>query len=107
MRKKQVNSITIKLGYHEVAHVEEFCYLGSRITNDGRSKKDIVSRRAQAKKAFQQKRSLFTAKNISLEVLNLKKIIYHRVFLAFFFCFSFPIFLKLSFSTSLSLLLGP
>jgi hypothetical protein len=48
--------------------VEEFCYLESRITSDGRSKKDIFGRIAQAKKAFHQKRNLLTAKNTNLEV---------------------------------------
>jgi hypothetical protein len=32
--------------------VEEYCYLGSRITSDGRSKKDIVSRIAPGEKGI-------------------------------------------------------
>jgi hypothetical protein len=66
--KKQMDKINIKLGHHKVAQVEEFCYLGSRITSNGRSKKDIASRIAQVKKAFCQKRCLLAAKNTSLEI---------------------------------------
>ena len=41
--------------------VEEFCYLGSIIKKDNRSKRDIKSRIAQAKKAFAEKRNLLTS----------------------------------------------
>jgi hypothetical protein len=50
--EKQADKITIKLGHHKIAVMEEFCYLGGRITSDGRRKKDIVSRMAQVKKAI-------------------------------------------------------
>ena len=46
----------------------ELFYLGSRITNDGRSKKEIVSRIAQVKRAFYKKKNLLTAENKSIEV---------------------------------------
>ena len=48
--------------------VHEFCHLGSRITDDGRSKKEIISRIAQVKRGFHQKRDLLTARNLNMEV---------------------------------------
>jgi hypothetical protein len=50
--KKTSGQDIIKLGHHKIAQVEELIYLGSRINRDGRNKKDIVSRIAQAKKVF-------------------------------------------------------
>ena len=58
----------IKIGKQKLVEVDEFCYLGSRITSDGRSKKEIISRIAQAKRAFIQKRDLLTAGNLNMEV---------------------------------------
>jgi hypothetical protein len=66
--EKEADKIIIKLSHHKIAQVEEFFYLGSKITSDGRSKNDTVSRRAQGKKAFHQKRTLLTAKNTRLAV---------------------------------------
>jgi hypothetical protein len=66
--KKHVDIITIKLGHHKIAQVEEFFYLGSRITRDGRSEKDIVSRIDQMINVYHQMRSLLPPKNTSLEV---------------------------------------
>jgi hypothetical protein len=45
-----MEKITLKLGHHIISQVEEICCVGSRITSDGRSKKDIVSRIAHAKR---------------------------------------------------------
>ena len=56
----------INLGKQKLEEVEEFSYLGSRITNDGRSKKEIVSSIAQAKRAFYKKKNLLTAENTSI-----------------------------------------
>jgi hypothetical protein len=50
--------------------VEEFWYLGRRITIDGRNKKGIFSRITQAKMAFYQKRRLLTTYDANLEVGN-------------------------------------
>ena len=60
------NSMNIKLGADRLEECNEFCYLGSIITNDNRSKRDVKSRIAQAKKAFAEKRQLLTS-SISLE----------------------------------------
>ena len=48
--------------------MKEFCYLGSRVTSDGRSKKEIIKRKAQAKRTFYMKKNLLTAENTSIEV---------------------------------------
>ena len=55
------NSMNINLGADKLEECNEFCYLGSVITKDNRSKRDIMSRIAQAKKAFAEKRQLMTS----------------------------------------------
>lgn len=54
----------IKLNGEMIEEVDEFVYLGSRITKDGRSKDDIISRIRQAKVAFNSKHGLLTNKGI-------------------------------------------
>jgi hypothetical protein len=56
--RKISGKINIVLGNQILGEVEEFCYLGSKITKDGKCQKEIRSRIAQAKKAFYQKRQL-------------------------------------------------
>jgi hypothetical protein len=53
----------------QLQNVESFKYLGSMLTNDGRSSCEIKSRIAMAKGAFNKKRALFTSK-IDLELRN-------------------------------------
>ena len=43
--------------------VQEFCYLGSKITNDNRSKRDLKCRIAQAEKAFEENKRVTDGKN--------------------------------------------
>ena len=57
----------IRLGNETLKVVDEFCYLGSKITYDGRSSEDIKCRLAMARKAFVKKRNLLTS-NIDLSV---------------------------------------
>ena len=65
--KREEAKTNIKLGKHKLEEVKEFSYLGSRITSDGRSKKEIVSRIAQAKRVF-YKKNFLTPENTSIEV---------------------------------------
>ena len=59
----------IKLNDNEIIEqVEDFTYLGSIISSDGKCKKEIIKRICQAKVAFNKKRSLFTSKNIDLRI---------------------------------------
>ncbi|XP_025417940.1 uncharacterized protein LOC112688792 [Sipha flava] len=63
------NNITTRIhlqNNQEIKQVEEFAYLGSIISKDGRSKKEIVKRICQAKLAFNKKRGLFTSKSTSV-----------------------------------------
>jgi len=46
----------------QLEKVECFKYLGSLLTNDGRCKREIKSRIAMAKAAFNKKKTLFTSK---------------------------------------------
>ncbi|VVC30385.1 Endonuclease/exonuclease/phosphatase,Reverse transcriptase domain [Cinara cedri] len=63
------NNITTRIhlqNNQKIKKVEEFAYLGSIISKDGRSKKEIVKRICQAKIAFNKKSGLFTSKSISV-----------------------------------------
>jgi hypothetical protein len=53
----------------QLENVEYFNYLGSLITNDARCTREIKSRTAVAKAAFNKKKTLFTSKL----ALNLRK----------------------------------
>lgn len=66
--RSKENYTPVTLRNEVIKEVSEFNYLGSKITNDGRSCKDITSRIAQAKNAFNKKKGLFTSRNISLDV---------------------------------------
>ena len=57
----------IRLGNETLKVIDEFCYLASKITYDGRSSEDIKCRLAMARKAFVKKRNLLTS-NIDLSV---------------------------------------
>jgi hypothetical protein len=61
--------ITIKIDQNQLENVAYFNYLGSMITNDARCTREIKSRIATAKAAFNKKNTLFTSK---LD-LNLRK----------------------------------
>jgi hypothetical protein len=65
----QPSPVTIKIGQKQLENVECFKYLGSMLTNDGRCTREIKSRIAMAKAAFNKKYTLFTGK---LD-LNLRK----------------------------------
>ena len=56
--KREEAKTNIKLGKHKLEEVKEFSYLGSRISSDGRSKKEIVSRIAR-RRGLSTKRRIF------------------------------------------------
>uniref|UniRef100_A0A8D9A6I6 Craniofacial development protein 2 n=1 Tax=Cacopsylla melanoneura TaxID=428564 RepID=A0A8D9A6I6_9HEMI len=58
----------IKLEDIELKQVKEFTYLGGKITEDGRSNREIQSRILQAKLAFNKKSKIFESHNIKLEI---------------------------------------
>ena len=66
-RIKSGDAERIRLGNERLKVVEDFCYLGSKITADGRSREDIKWRLAIVKKAFLKKRNLLTS-NININV---------------------------------------
>jgi hypothetical protein len=66
---RQAFLIQIIVVQNQPENVEYFNYLGSMITNNAKCKREIKSRIAMAKAAFNKKKALFTSK---LE-LNLKK----------------------------------
>lgn len=69
--------IQIHLGDQILPAVGNFNYLGSKITKDGRSREDIKSRIAQAKKAFMKKRDLLESKiNLGVRKKLLKTLIW-------------------------------
>ena len=52
-------SIKLKDG-ENIEQVEDFIYLGSTISSDGRCKKEIIKRICQVKVEFNKKRNIFT-----------------------------------------------
>lgn len=76
--KENVTRIQIKLrGNQTVKQVDEFAYLGSIISNDGRNNSEIIKRICQAKIAFNSKKTLLASRNISLKTRkNLLKTYY-------------------------------
>jgi len=64
--KKNISSINITLDNKRIVQVDNFKYLGSIITNDGKSIKEIRSRIGQIKNPFLKKKKLLTSKNMSM-----------------------------------------
>ncbi|KAL4152683.1 hypothetical protein QTP88_000516 [Uroleucon formosanum] len=64
--KKNVPSINITLENKEIIQVDHFKYLGSIITDDGKSIKEIRSRIGQANNTFLKKRKILTSKNMNI-----------------------------------------
>ena len=64
--KQRNANVTIIMNEETLEEVDEFTYLGSIITKDGRSKREIRSRIRQAKIAFNKKKRLFISNNIEL-----------------------------------------
>jgi len=63
--------VHIKLRENQrIEHVDELMYLGSRISNDGRNKKEIIKRIYQDKIIFNSKKTLLILKNISIKIRN-------------------------------------
>jgi len=58
--------IYITLENKGIVQVDYFKYLGSIITDDGKSTKEINSRIGQAKNAFFKKKKLLTSKNMNI-----------------------------------------
>jgi hypothetical protein len=66
---KQPSPIQIVIDQKQPKSVEYFSYLGSMVTNDVRCTREIKSRIAVAKAAFNEKRALFA----SILDLNMRK----------------------------------
>ncbi|VVC40587.1 Reverse transcriptase domain [Cinara cedri] len=60
--------LNIHIDNARIEQVHHFNYLGSKITEDGRCKDEIISRIAQAKMAFQNKKHLLTTNSMDLEI---------------------------------------
>jgi hypothetical protein len=59
---KQLSQMKIMTDQKQLENVEYFNYLGSMITNDARCTRELKSRIAMAKAAFNKKKTLFTSK---------------------------------------------
>lgn len=55
--KTKLAQLNIYIDNARIEQVHHFNYLGSKITEDGRCKDEILSRIAQAKRAFQNKKT--------------------------------------------------
>jgi len=58
----------IALDGNTLEQVNEYKYLRSTITKDGRSTREIISRINQAKCAFQSKKNMFISRSIDIKV---------------------------------------
>ncbi|KAL4149828.1 hypothetical protein QTP88_003684 [Uroleucon formosanum] len=67
-KKNRIHRLRIKIDNHILDQVENFRYLGSIISQDGKCTMDIKARIAQAKTAFMNKRNLLCSKNMSIRV---------------------------------------
>lgn len=65
--KKGHIAVNIKIGNDKLNQVKEFCYLGSIITGNNKSKDDMKRRIMMAKQVFQKKYNLLTSKHLKLE----------------------------------------
>lgn len=63
---QEKHAINISLENKEIIQINYFKYLGSIITDDGKSIKEIKSRIGQAKNTFLKKRKLLTSKNMNI-----------------------------------------
>ena len=64
---REIPPCNISLDNKKIEQVSQFDYLGSLITSDVRSEKEIKRRIAIAKKAFETHRKTLTNKNFSIE----------------------------------------
>ncbi|KAI5739387.1 hypothetical protein M8J77_018683 [Diaphorina citri] len=62
------HDLNISLKNTLIEEVKEFCYLGSKVTNNNKSSPDIKVRIAPAKQAFQNKNQLLTSKHLSIDL---------------------------------------
>jgi len=70
MVRSKINPIQLNIIIDDarIEQVHHFNYLGSKITEDGRCKDEILNRIAQAKRAFRSKNHLLTTNSVDLEV---------------------------------------
>uniref|UniRef100_A0A8D8RFD8 Craniofacial development protein 2 n=1 Tax=Cacopsylla melanoneura TaxID=428564 RepID=A0A8D8RFD8_9HEMI len=68
MCSKETEELNIQIKNITVKQTKSFKYLGSCITEDGKSTNDIVQRIAQAKAAFHKKKTLFCSNNMNIEL---------------------------------------
>lgn len=67
--ERDVRTADIELRGHRLKQVDEFVYLGSVFTRDGKSTQDLEQRRDEATRAYgTMKRKLWGRKNVSLKV---------------------------------------
>jgi len=59
--------VQIKIRYQIKEQVDEFTYPGSAISKDGRNRNEIIKRICQAKIAFNNKKTIFTSRSMSLK----------------------------------------
>ena len=60
--------IKVSTDGQEIEYVEEFCYLGVRISNNERDQKEIKSRTGMARKAFHHPSSVLKNQTIGLHL---------------------------------------
>jgi hypothetical protein len=69
---RQPSPTQIMRGQKRLKNVEYLNYLGSLITSDARCAREIESRTAMAKSAFNKNKTFFTSKEVTNEMLHLE-----------------------------------
>jgi len=67
-KAKEIPVVKLEVNNNLVEQVQQFKYLGSTITNDGKCSTEIRQRIAMAKRAFTQKRQLLTNKKLNINM---------------------------------------
>ena len=62
--RKEEDPVRITLGNNVLQAIKEYNYLGSKVTSDGRTNKEIIIRINQAKTAFKKQKNIFTLNSI-------------------------------------------
>ncbi|GFN96562.1 endonuclease-reverse transcriptase [Plakobranchus ocellatus] len=66
-RKQELPKCDIFINEVKFKQTEKFKYLGTTISNDGKTNREISARTAQAKINFQKMKTILTNKHISIE----------------------------------------
>ncbi|GFO06480.1 RNA-directed DNA polymerase from mobile element jockey-like [Plakobranchus ocellatus] len=77
-RKQESPKCNIFINQVKLKQTEKFKYLGTIVSNDGKTNREISARTAQAKINFQKMKTILTNKHISIETSEKSPPVLHR-----------------------------